>query len=248
MAPPVLGLGNIGPLASKPVMEGQRRFCSRSSPASNRCFDIEIARRHHRPAWSRTVAALGADISAASNLEDIKGPECFEIEGPSSRPRHEESRCFNDDQHGNRHHRRRPRSPMRLLLNGKSLKRRPRSSPPAAGAAGDRLSQICWFSMGRAAQRNIWGRRYRWALVHEGRTTLIEPLEVRLLRRRPTKRVLGGRHRLVQIIFLGLSAPNVLTPRHGQADGRDKPLVIGAGKSDARKIMPDEARKARPRR
>src|SRR5205807_1012043 len=72
----VLGLGNIGPLASKPVMEG--KGCLFKKFAGIDVFDIEIA-ADTIDRVVETVAALEPTFGGI-NLEDIKGPECFEIE------------------------------------------------------------------------------------------------------------------------------------------------------------------------
>jgi len=90
----VLGLGNIGPLASKPVMEGKAVLFKRFSNID--VFDIEI----NQPDVDKfvdTVVALEPTFGGI-NLEDIKAPECFEIE---SRLRERMNiPVFHDDQHG----------------------------------------------------------------------------------------------------------------------------------------------------
>src|SRR6202007_2936089 len=73
----VLGLGNIGPLASKPVMEGKAFLCKKF--AGTDVFDIEIAADTIERVVE-TVAALEPTFGGI-NLEDIKGPGCFEMEG-----------------------------------------------------------------------------------------------------------------------------------------------------------------------
>ena len=90
----VLGLGNIGPLASKPVMEGKAVLFKKFAGID--VFDIEVA----ETAVARvvdTVAALEPTFGGI-NLEDIKAPECFEIEAQLK------ARMgipvFHDDQHG----------------------------------------------------------------------------------------------------------------------------------------------------
>lgn len=90
----ILGLGNLGPLASKPVMEGKALLFKRF--ANIDAVDIEVT--HTDPAdFIRTVANI-ADTFGGINLEDIKAPECFEIEQALI------ERCkvpvFHDDQHG----------------------------------------------------------------------------------------------------------------------------------------------------
>ena len=90
----ILGLGDLGPLASKPVMEGKALLFKRFANIDS--IDIEVK---HKTAeeFINTVASI-ADTFGGINLEDIKAPECFEIEQELIK------RCdvpvFHDDQHG----------------------------------------------------------------------------------------------------------------------------------------------------
>ncbi|MBK8970612.1 MAG: malate dehydrogenase [Hahellaceae bacterium] len=90
----ILGLGNLGPLASKPVMEGKGVLFKRFAGID--VFDIEV-KSESPQAFIDTVARI-ADTFGGINLEDIKAPECFEIERvlieQCSIP------IFHDDQHG----------------------------------------------------------------------------------------------------------------------------------------------------
>lgn len=90
----VLGLGNLGPMASKPVMEGKALLFKRFADINS--FDIEVTHRTPED-FINTVAAI-ADSFGGINLEDIKAPECFIIEKALK------ERCkipvFHDDQHG----------------------------------------------------------------------------------------------------------------------------------------------------
>ncbi|PSJ45350.1 malate dehydrogenase [Zobellella endophytica] len=90
----ILGLGNLGPLASKPVMEGKALLFKRFANLDS--IDIEVKHRTTEE-FIQTVAAI-ADTFGGINLEDIKAPECFEIEKALI------ERCnvpvFHDDQHG----------------------------------------------------------------------------------------------------------------------------------------------------
>lgn len=90
----VLGLGNLGSLASKPVMEGKALLFKRF--AGINAVDIEV--NTEDAADFITTVALIADTFGGINLEDIKAPECFEIEASLAR------QCaipvFHDDQHG----------------------------------------------------------------------------------------------------------------------------------------------------
>ena len=81
----VLGLGDIGPLASKPVMEGKAVLFKKFAGID--CFDIEVEQKNIEK-FVDVVAALEPTFGGI-NLEDIKGPECFEIEeqqGPDEHP------------------------------------------------------------------------------------------------------------------------------------------------------------------
>tara|TARA_R110000744_G_scaffold20279_2_gene53254 strand:+ start:2444 stop:3682 length:1239 start_codon:yes stop_codon:yes gene_type:complete len=90
----VLGLGNLGPMASKPVMEGKALLFKKFANIDS--FDIEV--NHKTPEeFINTVASI-ADTFGGINLEDIKAPDCFIIEKAL------QERCkipiFHDDQHG----------------------------------------------------------------------------------------------------------------------------------------------------
>ncbi len=90
----VLGLGNIGPLAGKPVMEGKAALFKKFAGID--VFDIEVAATDPE-LFINVVAALEPTFGAI-NLEDIKAPECFVIE---RRLRERMSiPVFHDDQHG----------------------------------------------------------------------------------------------------------------------------------------------------
>jgi malate dehydrogenase (oxaloacetate-decarboxylating)(NADP+) len=90
----ILGLGNLGPLASKPVMEGKALLFKRFAGLDS--IDIEV--KHGTTEEFITTVANIADTFGGINLEDIKAPECFEIEEELIK------RCtvpvFHDDQHG----------------------------------------------------------------------------------------------------------------------------------------------------
>lgn len=90
----VLGLGNIGPLASKPVMEGKAVLFK--SFADIDCYDIELNAKTAEEVIS-TCKALEPTFGAI-NLEDIKAPECFEIEERLKKELN--IPVFHDDQHG----------------------------------------------------------------------------------------------------------------------------------------------------
>lgn len=90
----VLGLGNVGPLAAKPVMEGKGVLFKRFADLD--VFDIEIDQRN--PDDFITTARAIAPTFGAINLEDIKAPECFYIETALMKAL--DIPVFHDDQHG----------------------------------------------------------------------------------------------------------------------------------------------------
>jgi malic enzyme len=90
----ILGMGNLGPLASKPVMEGKAVLFKRFADVD--VFDIEVDAKTPE-AFIETVANI-APTFGGINLEDIKGPECFEIEKALTERLN--IPVFHDDQHG----------------------------------------------------------------------------------------------------------------------------------------------------
>src|SRR6201990_1743614 len=227
----VLGLGNIGPLASKPVMEGKAVLFKKFAGID--VFDIEIA-ADTIDRVVETVAALEPTFGGI-NLEDIKGPECFEIE--TRLKERMKIPVFPNDKHGtaiivgaaikNA-----------LLLNGKKLEDVKIVASGAGAAAIACLNLL--VSMG-AQRKNIWVTDID-GVVHEGRNTLMDrwkAVYAQKTDKRTLADVIGGAD-----IFLGLSAPNVLKPEMVKQMA-EKPLVMALA-NPTPEIMPDEARKARP--
>src|SRR6201991_1478463 len=227
----VLGLGNIGPLASKPVMEGKAVLFKKFAGID--VFDIEIAADTIERVVE-TVAALEPTFGGI-NLEDIKGPECFEIEAQLKARM--KIPVFHDDQHGtaiivaaaitNA-----------LLLNGKKLADVKIVTSGAGAAAIACLNLL--VSLG-AQRKNIWVCDID-GVVHEGRNTLMDRWKS-VYAQKTDKRVLadviGGAD-----IFLGLSAPHVLTQDMVKQTGKG-PLVMALANPDP-EIMPDEFSAAPP--
>ncbi len=227
----VLGLGNIGPLASKPVMEGKAVLFKKFAGID--VFDIEIAADTIERVVE-TVAALEPTFGGI-NLEDIRGPECFEIEAQLKERM--KIPVFHDDQHGtaiivaaaitNG-----------LRLNGKKLSDVKIVASGAGAAAIATLNLL--VSMG-AQRKNIWVCDID-GLVHEGRNTTMDRWKA-VYAQKTDKRtlgdVIGGAD-----IFIGLSAPGVLKPEMAKAMG-DKPLIMALA-NPTPEIMPEEARKVRP--
>ena len=196
-------------------------------------FDIEIAADTVERVVE-TVAALEPTFGGI-NLEDIKGPECFEIEAQLKARM--KIPVFHDDQHGtaiivgaaitNA-----------LLLNGKKLSDVKIVCSGAGAAAIACLNLL--VSLG-AQLKNIWVCDID-GVVHEGRNTLMDRWKS-VYAQKTEKRVLGDVIAGADI-FLGLSAPNVLKPEMVMQMA-DKPLVMALANPNP-EIMPDEARKARP--
>jgi malate dehydrogenase (oxaloacetate-decarboxylating)(NADP+) len=227
----VLGLGNIGPLASKPVMEGKAVLFKKFAGID--VFDIEIV-ADTIARVVETVAALEPTFGGI-NLEDIKGPECFEIE--EQLKARMKIPVFHDDQHGtaiivaaaitNG-----------LLLNGKALADIKIVASGAGAAAIACLDLL--VSMG-AQRKNIWVCDID-GLVYQGRERLMDRWKAAYAQttdKRTLADVIAGAD-----VFLGVSAGGVLKPEM-VAQMADKPLVMALANPNP-EIMPDEARKVRP--
>ncbi|WP_306119349.1 MULTISPECIES: NADP-dependent malic enzyme [unclassified Roseitalea] len=227
----VLGLGDIGPLASKPVMEGKAVLFKKFAGID--VFDIEIDAR----AVDRMVDVIGAlePTFGGINLEDIKSPECFELE---ERLRAKMNiPVFHDDQHGtaiivaagivNG-----------LELAGKTLEKA-RIVTSGAGAAAIACLNLL-VAMG-ARRENILVTDLE-GVVHTGRTGHLDKWKAVYARDtqcRTLQEAIDGAD-----VFLGLSAAGVLKPDYLDKMA-DKPLIMALA-NPVPEIMPDEARAARP--
>jgi malate dehydrogenase (oxaloacetate-decarboxylating)(NADP+) len=227
----VLGLGNIGPLASKPVMEGKAVLFKKFAGID--VFDIEI-NQLDPDKFIEAVASLEPTFGGI-NLEDIKAPECFYIEA-ALRERMSIP-VFHDDQHGtaivcaaavlNA-----------LVLQGKKLKdvRLVTSGAGAAALACVDLLVSMGLPTGNVTLTDIKG------VVYDGREENMPPNMARYARRTDARRlpdVLPGAD-----IFLGLSAPNVFNPEWLPLLA-DKPLILAMANPDP-EIMPELVTAARP--
>jgi malate dehydrogenase (oxaloacetate-decarboxylating)(NADP+) len=227
----VLGLGNIGALAGKPVMEGKAVLFKKFAGID--VFDIEVDAQDP-DLFVNVVAALEPTFGAI-NLEDIKAPECFEIE------RRLRARMgipvFHDDQHGTAII---VAAAIRngLLLQGKKLEE-VRLVTSGAGAAALACVDLL-VAMGLPAA-NVTLTDVK-GVVHEGRDAAMPANMARYARQTEARRlpdVLAGAD-----VFLGLSAPNVLKPEWLPLLA-DKPLILALANPDP-EITPDLARAARP--
>ncbi|MGI3211491.1 NADP-dependent malic enzyme [Roseovarius tibetensis] len=227
----VLGLGNIGPLASKPVMEGKAVLFKKFAGID--CFDIELDETDPEK-LAGIVCALGPTFGAI-NLEDIKAPDCFTVER-ICRERMDIP-VFHDDQHGT------------AIVVGAA-------ATNALHVAGKRFEDIKIASAGGGAagiaclnmlvklgvkRENIWLCDIH-GLVYEGRTTDMNPEKAAFAQDselRGLDEVIAGAD-----LFLGLSGPNVVTPDMVRSMAASP--IIFALANPSPEIMPDVARAAVP--
>jgi malate dehydrogenase (oxaloacetate-decarboxylating)(NADP+) len=227
----VLGLGAIGPLAAKPVMEGKGVLFKKFAGID--VFDIEVAETD--PDRLVDIIAALEPTFGGINLEDIKAPECFYIEEKlRSRMR---IPVFHDDQHGtaiivgaavtNA---------LRLL--GKRIEdvRLVASGAGAAALACLDLLVDLGMRLENITVTDIVG------VVYEGRNELMDKRKERYARQtqaRTLDQVIDGAD-----IFLGLSAPRVLKPEM-VARMAERPIILALA-NPTPEIMPEEAMAVRP--
>ena len=227
----VLGLGNIGPLASKPVMEGKAVLFKKFAGID--VFDLEVdATEVDR--FVEVVAALEPTFGGI-NLEDIKAPECFEIE---KRLRERmKIPVFHDDQHGTAIV---CAAAIRngLVLQGKALKdiKLVTSGAGAAALACVDLLVEMGLRIENVTLTDIKG------VVHKNRDDVM-PSNMARYARATDARTLG--EVLVGAdVFLGLSAPNVLKPEW-LPQMADRPIIMALANPNP-EILPEDAKAARP--
>src|SRR5690349_8673974 len=227
----VLGLGNIGPLASKPVMEGKAVLFKKF--ANIDVFDIEIDAPDIEHMVS-TISALEPTFGGI-NLEDIKAPECFEVEerlkAKMGIP------VFHDDQHGT------AIIVGAAVLNGLELAGKKLSEvkivTSGAGAAAIACLNLL-VSLG-AKVENIWVTD-RFGVAYKGRVEEMDRWKDPYVKDTPARTladVIGGAD-----VFLGLSAAGVLKPEL-MAEMGERPLILALA-NPVPEIMPEVARAARP--
>ncbi len=227
----VLGLGAIGPLAAKPVMEGKAVLFKKFAGID--AFDIEIDERDPDK-LVEIIAALEPTFGAI-NLEDIKAPECFEVE-TKLRARMGIP-VFHDDQHGT------AIIVAAAILNGLHLVGKElgqiRLVTSGAGAAALACLDLL-LALGLAREHvlvvDIEG------VVYAGRGTLMDPYKARFAQP-SAKRSLAEAIEDADV-FLGLSAPNVLT-RSMVESMAEQPLILALA-NPVPEIDPEVARAARP--
>jgi malate dehydrogenase (oxaloacetate-decarboxylating)(NADP+) len=227
----VLGLGNIGALASKPVMEGKAVLFKKF--ANIDCFDIEL--NETDPEKLADIVCALEPTFGAINLEDIKAPDCFVVERLCRERMN--IPVFHDDQHGT------------AIVVGAA-------ATNALHVAGKAWDEIRVVSTGGGAagiaclemlvklgvrRENVWLVDLH-GLVHEGREADMNPQKAAFAQP-------GGPRRLDEVIegadlFLGLSGPGVLT---GEMVKKMAPRpIVFALANPTPEIMPEDVRAAAP--
>ncbi|CAM3959687.1 NADP-dependent malic enzyme [Bordetella tumulicola] len=227
----VLGLGNIGPLAAKPVMEG--KGCLFKKFAGIDVFDIELA-ENDPDKLVDIIAALEPTLGGI-NLEDIKAPECFYIE-KKLRERMKIP-VFHDDQHGT------AIISSAAILNGLKVVGKDigkvKLAVSGAGAAAIACLDLL-VNLGIKLE-NIYVVDSR-GVIWQGRDENMEPNKKRYAQKTDA-RTLADVVRDADV-FLGCSAPGVLTADMVKTMA-DKPLILALANPEP-EIRPEVARAARP--
>ena len=226
----VLGLGDIGPLAAKPVMEGKAVLFKKFAGID--VFDIELAERNLDKLID-TIAALEPTFGGI-NLEDIKAPDCFYVE----RKLRERMKIpvFHDDQHGtaivvgaavlNA-----------LRVTGKDIRQVKLVTSGAGAAALACLTLLVKLGLPR---ENIWVTDLA-GVVYEGRTELMDEDKIVFAQKTPHRSladVMRGAD-----VFLGLSAGGVLK-KEVVATMNANPIIFALA-NPTPEILPEEIREVR---
>ncbi|PPD38716.1 MAG: NADP-dependent malic enzyme [Methylobacter sp.] len=226
----VLGLGNIGPLAAKPVMEGKAVLFKKFAGID--VFDIEI--NESDPDKLCDIIASLEPTFGGINLEDIKAPECFYIERQLRGRMH--IPVFHDDQHGT------AIIVSAAILNGLKVvgkglnhcKLVVSGAGAAALACLDLLVDL-GFPIENIFVTDLAG------VVYKGRTELMDEDKARFAQDTPARtlaEVIPGAD-----VFLGLSAGGVLKPDMVKSMA-DKPLIMALA-NPTPEILPEEIRAVR---
>jgi len=228
----VLGLGDIGPLAAKPVMEGKGVLFKKFAGID--VFDIEIAEKENLDKLVDVIAALEPTFGGI-NLEDIKAPDCFYVE----RKLRERMKIpvFHDDQHGT------AIVVGAAILNGlkvvgKDIKDVKLVTSGAGAAALACLGLLLKLGVPR---KNIFVTDLA-GVVYKGRKELMDPDKEQFAQDTPARtltEVIEGAD-----VFLGLSAGGVLKPEMVKKMAAN-PLILALANPNP-EIDPEVAKAARP--
>ncbi|GAB2907539.1 NADP-dependent malic enzyme [Paraburkholderia jirisanensis] len=227
----VLGLGNIGPLASKPVMEGKAALFKKFAGID--VFDIEL--NESDPHKLVDVIAALEPTFGGINLEDIKAPDCFIVEREARKRM--KIPVFHDDQHGT------AIVVAAAILNGLKVVgkniREAKLVTSGAGAAALACLELLvdlGLPLDNITVTDLAG------VVYKGRTELMDPDKEHYAREtsaRSLSEVIGGAD-----VFLGLSAAGVLK-QDMVKQMADKPLILALA-NPTPEILPELAREVRP--
>jgi len=226
----VLGLGAIGPLAAKPVMEGKGVLFKKFAGID--VFDIEINERD--PDKLIDIIAALEPTFGGINLEDIKAPECFYIE----RKLRERMKIpvFHDDQHGT------AIIVGAAILNGLKVVGKDINNVKlvVSGAGAAALACLGLLEQLGFPRRNIWVTDIE-GVVYQGRTVLMDEEKSRYAQAtdaRTLADVIGGAD-----VFLGLSAGGVLKPEM-VAKMAPRPLILALANPNP-EILPGDVKAVR---
>ncbi|HEX2199851.1 MAG TPA: NADP-dependent malic enzyme [Burkholderiales bacterium] len=227
----VLGLGQIGPLAAKPVMEGKSVLFKKFAGID--CFDIELDERDPQKLID-IIAALEPTFGAI-NLEDIKAPECFTVE--RALRKRMKIPVFHDDQHGT------AITVGAAVYNGLKVVKKSitQAKLVASGAGAAALACLELLVKMGLPRENITVTDIK-GVVYKGRREEMDPDKERFAqetRARTLDEVIAGAD-----IFLGLSAGGVLKPSMVKKMA-ERPLILALANPEP-EIRPDLAKEARP--
>ena len=227
----VLGLGAIGPVASKPVMEGKAVLFKEFADID--VFDIEIDENDPQQVIE-TIARLEPSFGGI-NLEDIKAPECFIIE--QALKERMQIPVFHDDQHGT------AIVVCAAILNALKLVGKPIDEVKlvTSGAGAAALACLNLLVELGVKRENIIVTDIA-GVLYKGRETEMDPYKAVYAVNTPHRtleQALDGAD-----LFLGLSAAGVLNPDWLQKMA-DQPIIMALA-NPVPEVMPDEAKSVRP--
>jgi malate dehydrogenase (oxaloacetate-decarboxylating)(NADP+) len=230
----VLGLGNIGPLAGKPVMEGKGVLFKKFAGID--VFDIEVA--ENDPDKLVDIIASLEPTFGGINLEDIKAPECFYVEA-KLRERMKIP-VFHDDQHGT------AIIASAAVLNGMRVvgKDIAKAKLVCSGAGAAAIACLDLLVSLGLDPKNVFAVDSK-GVIHTGRLSEqggLDPSKARYAQATDARTlgdVMPGAD-----IFLGLSTADVLKPEMVKTMARD-PLILAMANPDP-EIIPDAAKAVRP--
>jgi malate dehydrogenase (oxaloacetate-decarboxylating)(NADP+) len=227
----VLGLGNIGALAGKPVMEGKANLFKQFADLD--VFDLEVGSED--PADVIRFCQLLEPTVGGINLEDIRAPDCFIIEEELRRTL--KVPVFHDDQHGT------------AIISGAALLN-------AVELVGKQLADVRVVFSGAGAAAIATAEHYvrlgvrrehitmcdRAGVIYEGRADDMDPYKARFAV--PTDRRTVADALVGADVFVGLSVAGAITPAMLERMA-DQPVVFALA-NPVPEVMPDEVRAVRP--